>query len=207
MADTANVIVTPPPGQTITDGNTINIEIDVVPKETHDLKNTVTNHPVEVGGDITDHVRPEPDTFSLDCIISNTPPPPLTPSPTRGIDAYNALKTLRDNGTLCTVMTTLKRYTNVVITHVSIARDSSTYNGLTFTVDFQQIILVQNAQTKRTISKDVRVQKKVETGAQPTTAVETSKLRGGADAYTKTGGSWKAAANKVVFGVDPIGAN
>ena len=112
------------------------IEIDAVLEETHTLANTVTDHPVEQGYNITDHSRPEPDTVTMRCFISNTPL--STTQQTRSIDAgdtkntqftsntqqdvkigdtngrgnnaYEKLKKLRVTGALVQIVTSLTVY-------------------------------------------------------------------------------------------------
>jgi hypothetical protein len=54
------------------DGET-EIDFDGVESETHPDLATVTEHPVEVGVNIVDHVRLEPAVISLSVIVSNTP--------------------------------------------------------------------------------------------------------------------------------------
>ncbi len=49
------------------------IRIDATVGETHDYVNTVTDHPVEIGSPVTDHVRPEPIRLTLSGVISNAP--------------------------------------------------------------------------------------------------------------------------------------
>lgn len=49
------------------------INVDACLDETHQLSNTVTDHPVEEGFNVTDHSRPNPDRVTLRCFISNTP--------------------------------------------------------------------------------------------------------------------------------------
>lgn len=46
---------------------------DVSVRESHGLSADVTEHPVEEGADITDHIRAKPRTFSIEGLISNTP--------------------------------------------------------------------------------------------------------------------------------------
>lgn len=61
-------------GVTITDpetGNSVIVDADLI--QNHRLSANVTSHPVEVGSDITDHVRPEPEEYNLTGIITNTP--------------------------------------------------------------------------------------------------------------------------------------
>lgn len=52
---------------------TYSIRIDATVSETHAYVNQVTDHPVERGANITDHVRPEPRRLSLVGFISNAP--------------------------------------------------------------------------------------------------------------------------------------
>ncbi len=47
--------------------------IDVTMSETTNLEAEVTDHPVEDGPDINDHIRPKPATIDLEGIISETP--------------------------------------------------------------------------------------------------------------------------------------
>ncbi len=46
---------------------------DVVTGETHTIQNEITEHPVESGANVTDHVRSMLDTISLEVFVSNTP--------------------------------------------------------------------------------------------------------------------------------------
>lgn len=49
------------------------IWIDVSIKETHGLSAEVTDHPVERGANVADHIRPMPRTFTMDGLVTNTP--------------------------------------------------------------------------------------------------------------------------------------
>jgi hypothetical protein len=49
------------------------IWIDVSVRESHEATADVTRHPVEEGADITDHIRPEPRTITIDGIVTNHP--------------------------------------------------------------------------------------------------------------------------------------
>ncbi len=49
------------------------LSFDAVTSESHNKSNTITEHPIEAGADITDHVRPNLDRVILECFISNTP--------------------------------------------------------------------------------------------------------------------------------------
>lgn len=54
-------------------GQTFNIAIDAVPNERHGSPTMITDHAVETGANISDHIRPEADTLSIEGVISNTP--------------------------------------------------------------------------------------------------------------------------------------
>lgn len=54
-------------------GQTYSIAVDATLRQQHSAPSTVTDHPVETGSNISDHIRPEPDTLTLEGIISNTP--------------------------------------------------------------------------------------------------------------------------------------
>lgn len=54
-------------------GTTNVIEFDCTLTEKHESSAKATEHPVEEGANVTDHVRPELDTVSLEGVITNTP--------------------------------------------------------------------------------------------------------------------------------------
>lgn len=49
------------------------IWLDVSVRESHGLSAEVTEHPVESGADVADHIRPKQRTVTIEGIISNTP--------------------------------------------------------------------------------------------------------------------------------------
>lgn len=55
------------------DGQTYSVALDATLVQNHDATNTVTEHPVESGANMSDHIRPDLDTLSITGIISNTP--------------------------------------------------------------------------------------------------------------------------------------
>lgn len=60
------------------DGSSRIITFDVIENELHESVAEVTDHPVEEGLNVSDHVRPLPDRFSLTGYVSNTP---IAPNP------------------------------------------------------------------------------------------------------------------------------
>ncbi len=59
------------------DDGTSPIRFDVVTQETHTLVNDITEHPVESGANVTDHVRSQLDTIALEVFVSNAPISPF----------------------------------------------------------------------------------------------------------------------------------
>jgi hypothetical protein len=55
------------------DGSVGRIWVDATIRESHQSTAEVTDHPVERGVNIVDHVRPEADQIAFDVVISNTP--------------------------------------------------------------------------------------------------------------------------------------
>lgn len=49
------------------------VRFDVITQETHTLTNDITEHPVESGANVTDHVRSQLDTIALEVFVSNAP--------------------------------------------------------------------------------------------------------------------------------------
>lgn len=166
MAITIKAAVIPKPGHLIFDDQNTSIGLDVVPSENHVISSTITDHPVEEGSNISDHARPDPDRLTLECIISNTPLPPLSVDWNRAQNSWVALRKLRDAGSLVTVLTTLGRYESMEIEQVSVTRDAPSYNALAFTVSFKKIRIVQNRLTSVRVSKQKNVSSRVKTGSQ-----------------------------------------
>lgn len=177
------------------------IDIDSCLDETHTLTNTVTDHPVEKGSNITDHSRPDPDTVTLRCFVSNTPlsesqqktasnATPAIPGFSgiiaqgrvqrtsnigaidgRGEDAYKKLLKLRNDGSLITVVTTLRTYTKsstqgMMITSITIPRTTKNYDGIEFSITLKQVRIVTNRSTQQQRPEDKRAGEKEKKGSK-----------------------------------------
>jgi hypothetical protein len=178
------------------------IEIDSCLDENHDLPNVVTSHPVEEGSPITDHVRPDPDTVSLRCYVSNTPlsleqagravrsgdVDYTTSAATsarlstgevtgRGANAYAKLLKLRNEGTLIEVVTTLRTYKKdgdggLVIERLSIPRTRENFDGLEFNLTLKQIRIVRNRRATDRRQRSVNTRAAKKDGHKTTEEVE-----------------------------------
>lgn len=54
-------------------GQMYSLTLDATINETHTGTSTVTDHPVEKGSNVADHIRPDPDQLTMEAEISNTP--------------------------------------------------------------------------------------------------------------------------------------
>jgi hypothetical protein len=168
------------------------IEVDSCLDETHQLTNTITDHPVEEGFNVTDHSRPDPDRVSLRCFVSNTPLSreqversvrqgnvDFTTSAAaasnkvlgidgRGQETFNQLERMRLNGELLKVVTTLKTYAKsdtegMMIESLTIPRTRQNYDGLEFIANLKHVRIVKNRSTTQK-NTDKRTRKKKKQG-------------------------------------------
>lgn len=146
------------------------LQIDATLNEIHSAQAEVTEHPVEQGSDISDHVRPKPVELKIEGVVSDTPLdsallgiatrslPPLglaaqaassitnllaKSSFARG--AFDTLRKLRDAGQPLTIFTPYRTYTSMVMTDLQVIRDTQGGEGMHFTAAFKQVLTVQSA--------------------------------------------------------------
>lgn len=141
-------------------GNAIigTVQFDCFITETHTSECDVTEHAVEDGADIADHIRKKPDTLQLRGIVSNSPivflaslraPSPVTTDfkgPSDRAEAANReLDRIIAAGERIDVTTSLKEYSNMAITTKVVTRDAKTGNVLDVTVGMREIVTATTA--------------------------------------------------------------
>lgn len=205
------------------------IAADAVVSETHTRSNTVTDHPVEEGVNVSDHSRPEPDTLQVEMYISDTPTSleqtqraqkfmqqaglnagattqgnsQISEVPGYSRAVRDRLDQYRLQATLLTVTTAIKTYTSMVVQSISETRTAKDAEAFHATVTFKFIRVVQNKLTRRVVSKDGRVGNKAKTGNKTTqqNSVEQSQLdKGYENAKGKSGINAAGAFISGVFG-------
>lgn len=186
-------------------GQTYTLTLDATVRESHVGESTVTDHPVERGSNVADHIRPDPDTLTMDAQISNTPhflpvdhmgavqwpvekeikgavvtvgeavrQVPLAggaigivgsfaPIPTtligqigsgqvqtaivqgfsaefdRVTECYQELLRIRREGQLLRILTTLREYADMALTHLEVTREASSGNALVLNLAFKNV--------------------------------------------------------------------
>jgi hypothetical protein len=152
-------------------------EVDAALSETHSFESEVTEHPVENGADIADHVRARPISVQIDCVVSDTPIGTLVSSRSDtslpSSDALAKLMQIRDEREPVTISTALRTYDNMVLQSLSIPVDATTGYALRFSATFTQIQLVTNERTTVRVSLP-RASKKVDLGNKSSEPVATA---------------------------------
>lgn len=119
------------------------IECTVSYEPVHEAE--VTEHPVEQGANISDHIRTKPISLSLEGCQSAAPIGSQLSEDAQAArpgEAYDFLVKLF--GRIVTVSTELKDYENMALTRLSAPRDASTGEVLNFTCAFKQVRVVSN---------------------------------------------------------------
>ena len=121
------------------------ISFDLILNENHSMSNEITEHDVEDGSVITDHIKNNLQSGSLVGLVTN-----FTISfgndailANRAQDAFDAMERLWKERTLLTIITVLKVYENVAITNVSVARSEASGEANAFSVSFRQMNIVK----------------------------------------------------------------
>lgn len=153
-------------------------EIDVTLSEDHSFDSEVTEHPVESGADVADHVRARPIVVVLECQVSNTPIGALRDRRTSGLGALSTAQTsnqaftkllaVRDAREPVSITTALRQYDNMLLESLSVPMDAT--DGITFRATFKQVLIVKNERTVVQV-KEPRDAKKQNRGNKAPTAV------------------------------------
>jgi predicted RNA-binding Zn ribbon-like protein len=116
------------------------VQIDVLDGQTYTSTSQVTQHPVEDGGDVTDHIIDKPDTLQLIAFFAQSlddPDEQAAAAETRAQDLYQKLLEMKVAGERQTVFTSKREYENMVIERVTEPRMRS--DGVTVTIDMVEI--------------------------------------------------------------------
>jgi hypothetical protein len=130
--------------------NVRDIPIDLVLNEVHVMENQVTEHPVETGASITDHIRPRPLKLSLTGIFSDTAISLLDrfervrAGEPHTIRAVQFFEELRDKGYLVDINNRLKSYNNMAVESVTFSRSGSSGKSAAMTVQFKEVTFVES---------------------------------------------------------------
>lgn len=143
----------------IQDDPTQFLEFDAALSETHTGNANVSDHPVENGVDMTDHIQRTPEELQIVGIVSDTPllalaslraePSIVGGDPqNRSQDAYGFLKGIKDAAQLVQVTTTLRDYASLAITGMSVVRDKDKSKIVELSLVLREIIIATTEQVE-----------------------------------------------------------
>jgi hypothetical protein len=128
------------------------IKVDVVNAGAVESSYDVTQHPVETGLVITDARIEKPLTLTLDAILTDDEIELSVSSAMSMLDGVQTWKDKRDRlfelqakAKVITVKTTFKTFSNLLIASVRVNWDKSTSTACWFSINFQQVKIVQSA--------------------------------------------------------------
>lgn len=125
------------------------VEFDTVISEQHQADLEVTEHPVEQGGKIVDHVRAKPLSLTFEALISNTPLRREDRADSGRAEAALArLQEFKAQGRLVQARTTLRQYDDMVLTSLATPRDAKSGDALRFSVTLKQVRVVSSQRVK-----------------------------------------------------------
>lgn len=127
----------------VTDGKYI---FDAFFKIQHDTNLTITESPVQVGSNISDHAYMEPKELTFDIGMSDVMTSAIdgqfTDGNSRSVSAYKVLRNLQEQRIPCNAVTRLGTYTNMLVETISAPDDNTTACGLKATVTMKEILVV-----------------------------------------------------------------
>lgn len=145
------------------------ISLDLILTETHSLNAVVTQHPVQDGSTISDHITILPRSGTMRVLVSNfslsTAKGDVRADwdeiydqgeaaqksfPNRAEEAWKKLKDLVKKRELVKVVTSLEVYEDVALTRVETTRDGDTGDALEIDIDYEQVTKVKLKETKVT---------------------------------------------------------
>lgn len=153
--------------------------VDAFISESHSFSAEISEHPVESGQSIVDHVRNLPITLTIDGIISNTPMSMIGltafDSANRFLNkesndfsarAFEKIEKLFQDRKPLTICTSIKDYRNMVLESLSVERGAGSNESLHFKCTAKQICIVEQSLIKIPQSTTTRTQPKQRKGLQ-----------------------------------------
>lgn len=120
------------------------VQIDVSVRETHRQSSEVTDHAIELGADVQDHVRRLPDEVSLEGIVSDLTTnlagfAALQLSGNSAQKRYQELIDLVESADTFELVTGLRSYVDMVFTTFEVDRNQSTGEIVRFRANMKQL--------------------------------------------------------------------
>lgn len=119
------------------------MSFDVAMAESHKRTVKITDHPVEVGSPISDHIEDQPDEVTLRVMFSDAPPNDPASFPDRARRMYGELVRLMQSHDTFQLVTGLDLYEDMAIESITVKRTSKTGYVVEADVSFRQLRIAQ----------------------------------------------------------------
>jgi hypothetical protein len=139
------------------------ITFDLLLSESHNFTNEVTEHFVEDGSTISDHIKNNLENGIINAVITNYSIREFGSTAKRDVSVFEALKELWKKRELTTLVTNLQVYDNIALTDVSVDKTPDTGESSNITISFKQVKIVklQTVEIKTTIkTKNTKTNKR-----------------------------------------------
>lgn len=118
------------------------LPLEVVVRETHESRLTITKNPVEAGADVADHAYVEPKRLTIEAVMSGG-----DFNPARLAASFQGLKLLQEQLEPFDIVTGLDLYRSMLIESIEVERNYTNSRVLWFTAECSEVILVDTEST------------------------------------------------------------
>lgn len=128
----------------------VSFDADLTIEELHERSAEVTQHPVESGGTISDHVILQPERLRLEGFVTDARL--RNPEATRTQSAFADLDAAWSSGQIVQVITARKTYQEMIITRLDLPYDRP--ESMQFLIELQQIKIVDAEEVEGILPAD-----------------------------------------------------
>lgn len=115
------------------------IKFDLILTEDHNFSNIVTDHNIEDGTQISDHIKNELERGSLTGLITNFSIQIFGLQGNRAQNAFDEMIRLWKERVLVTIVTVMRVYEDVAIENITVNRSEATGEAISMNVSFRQV--------------------------------------------------------------------
>jgi hypothetical protein len=122
-------------------------DFDMISRESHESEISITENPIEGGSPAHDHAVILPKRLEIEGRVSDTPLPSggaavFGREGRRSVTAFEMMVNLQESREVFTVLTGLRRYTNMMLKNFRTVQDAGTAEVLDFTATLQEVRIV-----------------------------------------------------------------
>jgi hypothetical protein len=141
---------------------------DATTDERHTASAKATEHQVERGVNIVDHVRPDRRDFEIEVTISDTPVGQDHEGLTRVVDTWAQLLDVRDRALLCTITTRIETLENMALISAETVLTAADGTWITCRLLFAEVRLVSTEFVDDPVPTRTRDRRQVSRGSETT---------------------------------------